>query len=97
LQILWTKGASDNLDEVEAYIGQDNPRAAIETVLKVINSVNQLAKYPAIGRPGRIEGTRELVILVVPLNKPVPEGINRGGSSGVVAKTDISRQMPFNG
>jgi len=70
LQILWTKGASDNLDEVEAYIGQDNPRAAIETVLKVINSVNQLAKYPAIGRPGRIEGTRELVILDTPFIVP---------------------------
>ncbi len=70
MQIRWTKGASDNLDEVEAYIGQDNPRAAIETVLKVINSANQLAKYPAIGRPGRIEGTRELVILDTPFIVP---------------------------
>lgn len=70
MKIRWTKGAMDNLEHIEAYIGKDNPRAAIETVLKVIHSVDQLSKYPAAGRPGRIENTKELVINGTPFIVP---------------------------
>lgn len=70
MKIRWTEGSSKNLDEIEKYIGHDNPRAAVETVLKVINSVNQLSKHPAIGRTGRIEGTRELIIPDTPFIAP---------------------------
>jgi len=70
LKIRWTKGAADNLEDIETYIGKDNPRAAIEMVLKVVNSVSRLSKYPAAGRPGRIENTRELVVPDTPFLVP---------------------------
>lgn len=70
MKIQWTKGASSNLENIEAYIGKDNPISAIETVLKVIHSVNHLSKYPAIGRPGRIENTKELIIADTPFIVP---------------------------
>jgi toxin ParE1/3/4 len=70
LKIRWTEGASKNLDEIENYIGQDNTRAAVKTALQVINSINQLSRYPAIGRAGRIEGTRELIVPDTPFIVP---------------------------
>lgn len=70
MKIRWTKGASDNLENIKAYIDEDNPRAALETVLKVVHSVNQLSKHPTIGGPGRLEGTRELIVADTPFIVP---------------------------
>ena len=50
MQIQWTKGASQNLKQVEEYIAQDNPRAAVDTVLKIIKSVELLVDHPALGK-----------------------------------------------
>lgn len=70
MKIRWTKGATDNLENIEVYVGKDNPRAAIKMVIKVIQSVNQLSRHPAMGKPGRIEETRELVIPDTPFIVP---------------------------
>jgi toxin ParE1/3/4 len=70
MRIQWTKGAKYNLKQVEEYIGQDNPQAAIDTVLKIIKSVEALADYPAMGRAGGIFGTRELIISGAPYIAP---------------------------
>lgn len=70
MRIQWTKGAKQNLKQVEEYIAQDNPHAAIATVLKIIKSVEALADHPALGRVGRIFGTRELIIGDIPYIVP---------------------------
>jgi len=70
LKIRWTKGASDNLENIKAYIDEDNQRAALETVLKVVHSVSQLSKHPTIGRPGRLADTRELIVADTPFIVP---------------------------
>ena len=44
------------------YIEADNPRAAIAIDDRIETRVEGLAQFPEMGRPGRIEGTRELVI-----------------------------------
>ena len=62
MRIRWTEKASRNLDRIEAYISQDSPAAALRTILAIIEEIEQLRYYPALGKPGRIEGTRELVI-----------------------------------
>lgn len=74
--VRWTKGAQQNLEHIEEYIAQDNPRAAIETVLKIIKSVELLVDQPAMGRAGRFIDTRELVISGTPYIVPyrVKEG-----------------------
>ncbi len=66
MHILWTKGAKNNLEHIEDYIAQDNPRAALDTVLKIIQSVEVLADHPEMGRAGRILSTRELIIVGSP-------------------------------
>jgi toxin ParE1/3/4 len=62
VRVKWTHAASRDLDRVEEYISRDNPRAAIETVLEIIRHVGMLADHPGMGRPGRVDGTRELTI-----------------------------------
>jgi toxin ParE1/3/4 len=70
VQIQWTKGANRNLKQVEEYIAQDNPRAAVNTVLKIIKSVELLVDQPAMGRVGRIVDTRELIVSGTPYIVP---------------------------
>ena len=62
MKIRWTEGAFRNLYQVEEYIAQDNPSAAVATVNKIIDSALMLADYPTIGKRGREQGTRELVV-----------------------------------
>ncbi len=57
---------TSNLDAIEAYIEVDNPAAAARTVLEIIEAVEQLAGHPGMGRPGRVPGTRELIIARLP-------------------------------
>jgi len=66
VRLKWTHAASLDLDRVEEYISRDKPRAAIETVLEIIRHVGMLAEYPGMGRPGRVDGTRELTIAGLP-------------------------------
>ena len=61
-KIRWLTTTSKNLDDEAVYIAQDDPLAAVALVKHVVDMVDALAEYPAIGRPGRIPGTRELII-----------------------------------
>jgi addiction module RelE/StbE family toxin len=66
VQVKWTSRARRDLSSVEAYIAQDNPTAAIDTVLKIIAATETLAGFADTGRPGRVPDTRELVITGLP-------------------------------
>lgn len=65
-RIRWLRTALKNLDDEADYIAQENPQAAKEMVQRVFDSVECLAEHPARGRPGRVLGTRELVITGTP-------------------------------
>lgn len=62
MQIVWLNTALKNLDELAEYIAQENPQAARHVVEAIEAQVNVLATQSALGRPGRVLGTRELVI-----------------------------------
>jgi len=62
LEIRWLKRALANLDAEAAFIARDNPAAAARVVDAITTTVESLAHHPALGRPGRVEGTRELVV-----------------------------------
>ncbi len=61
-RIAWLQTALDDLRGIHDYIARDNPDAARRVIKAVRDGVKVLQDHPAIGRPGRIEGTRELVI-----------------------------------
>ena len=71
MRVRWTKRAERDLDEIALYIGQDSPAAAARVVLELIDHVEAIRPgSPAIGRPGRVLGTRELVIGGLPYIVP---------------------------
>lgn len=62
MEIRWTRKALENLDTIAAYISQDNPVRARSFIGEIKEKTELLAQFPAIGRPGRVPGTRELVV-----------------------------------
>ncbi|MDZ8106623.1 MAG: type II toxin-antitoxin system RelE/ParE family toxin [Nostoc sp. DedQUE12a] len=66
MQIKWLRRALRNLEQAHSYISKENPEAAQEVILKIQVAASQLENYPFMGRPGRVEGTRELVISSTP-------------------------------
>jgi len=70
VQVRWLRRALKNLDEEAAYIARDNQEAAARVVEHIATSVARLASHPASGRPGRVPGTRELVVSGTPYIVP---------------------------
>jgi toxin ParE1/3/4 len=66
LSIRWLPLASNHRFEQLDYIAQDNPLAAASQDEEIERQVNMLAQHPKMGRPGRVTGTRELVISGTP-------------------------------
>lgn len=62
MQVRWLRKAIQNLDAEAEYIAQENPKVAAEMFEYVKTKVDMLGDFPATGRPGRVLGTRELVI-----------------------------------
>ncbi|MDM8523030.1 type II toxin-antitoxin system RelE/ParE family toxin [Desulfococcaceae bacterium HSG8] len=52
----------DDLNQSAEYIAQHNMNAARKLASRIWNAVQMLAHHPEMGRPGRISGTRELVV-----------------------------------
>jgi toxin ParE1/3/4 len=63
MRVKWLRKAVSNLDEEATYIAADDPAAARLVVKRVLDAVAQLVQQPDLGRPGRVPGTRELVVL----------------------------------
>ncbi len=66
MQIYWTTPARRDVNEAYDYIAERNPDAAALVEASILKSVERLANFPRMGRPGRREGTRELVISNLP-------------------------------
>ena len=58
------------IEDIHEQIAVDNPVAAARMVHRIRTAVKRLARFPALGRPGRVAGTRELVITGTPYIVP---------------------------
>ncbi len=68
---IWSPEAIADLAALRAYIEQDDPAAAQRVALHIIRNVEMLLQHnPEMGRPGRVPGTRELVIPKTPYIVP---------------------------
>ena len=71
MNIIWSPEAIGDLVSLRAYIAEDDPAAARGVVLHIIHNVELLLpNNPQMGRPGRVPGTRELVIPKTPFVVP---------------------------
>lgn len=66
MKIKWTGDAISDLIEIRRYIAQDSPRAANAVAMHIKRTVQLLSDQPNIGKLGRTNGTREIVISGLP-------------------------------
>jgi toxin ParE1/3/4 len=66
MRIIWRRAALNDLEAIREFIAQDNPQAATRVHAAVRTAVDPLASYPNLGRAGRVDGTRELIVVDLP-------------------------------
>ncbi len=62
MKIIWRAQARNDLKEAIRYLRKGNPQVALKTSEAIRQKVTLLAEHPHLGRPGRVESTRELVV-----------------------------------
>ncbi len=66
MRLEWSSFAQSDRDAIFDYIEADSAQAAVTVDDRIRTQIESLAQFPQSGRPGRIEGTRELVIQRTP-------------------------------
>jgi toxin ParE1/3/4 len=68
---VWSPEAIEDLASLRAYIERDDRAAAQRVALHIVRNIETLlSQHPDMGRPGRVPGTRELVIPRTPFIVP---------------------------
>jgi plasmid stabilization system protein ParE len=91
MRVRWLHKALRNLDDEATYIATDDATAARLVVKRVLDAVSSLAEQPGLGRPGRVPGTRELI--VAKTRYIVPYRV-RGETVEILRVFHTSRRLP---
>jgi addiction module RelE/StbE family toxin len=62
MRVKWLLVALDDLHQAGQYIAKSSPAAATKVIDRISKATRMLSDQPGIGRPGRVMGTRELVV-----------------------------------
>jgi toxin ParE1/3/4 len=66
MRVRWTTDAADDLERICDYIAETRPESARRVAQAIVQGIADLETFPNRGRPGRVEGTRELVFVSLP-------------------------------
>jgi len=66
MKIRWAPEAAEDYSHIVHYIREDNASAALRVAKSIRESIATLKTFPRLGRPGRMEGTLELVLPPLP-------------------------------
>jgi len=70
MKIIWTAQALQDLLLAREHIEMDNKVAAARIANRLSVAAKRLANHPEVGRPGRVDSTRELVVTSTPYLLP---------------------------
>jgi len=93
MRVKWSRKALLNLDIAVEYIATDKPVAALDVAQRIWDASQLLADQPGMGRPGRVAGTRELVVPGLPFVLPYVED---GDSVIILRVMHTSMKWPEN-
>jgi addiction module RelE/StbE family toxin len=62
MKTIWAERARIARKDLINFIAEDNVLAALEVDDTISAAVLRLEQFPSLGKPGRIDGTRELVV-----------------------------------
>ena len=91
MQVIWSAEAVSDLAALRRFIAKDDPAAAKRVVMRIRQAVSLLATAKEAGRPGRVAGTRELV--VPGTSYIVPYRVTKGAVE-VITAFHTSRRWP---
>ena len=66
MQLRWTEEAATDLERISDYLLIHAPDRASELIHVVYDAPSTLLTFPNRGRPGKRDGTRELVLTPLP-------------------------------
>jgi toxin ParE1/3/4 len=66
IQLRWTEAAAEDLERIANYLFEETPLHAARLVTEIYKAPAQLLIFPLLGRPGKAEGTRELILSALP-------------------------------
>ncbi|MDQ2996774.1 MAG: type II toxin-antitoxin system RelE/ParE family toxin [Chloroflexota bacterium] len=78
MRIIWSAPARREWAEHYRFYATRNPEAARRVQQLVMSGAARLREHPQLGRPGRVEGSRELIISGTPfllVYDPTPDRI----------------------
>ncbi|MBM2812221.1 MAG: hypothetical protein HW416_2980 [Chloroflexi bacterium] len=84
MRVVWPDQAEADLDALSDYLLDRDAGAALRVYTAIRDRVALLAEYPALGRPGRVDGTRELVVAQTPYI--VPYSVDRRTESVIILR-----------
>ena len=93
MRVKWTRKALLNLDQAMDFIAADKPAAASMVASNIWNAALGLADHPGMGRPGRVAGTRELIVPGLPYILPYVE---KDGTVIILRVMHTSMKWPNN-
>lgn len=62
MKIVWHPLALEDVAAMVDFISEDDPRAARGMVQRIRATARMLSRHPGAGRPGRVIGTREMIV-----------------------------------
>ena len=66
MRLRWTPAAAEDLEHIQEYLAEHHPQFAQSIIIELYESIRALKTSPRLGRVGREEGTRELVLTRLP-------------------------------
>jgi toxin ParE1/3/4 len=66
MRLRWTPAAVADLNEINAYLKEHHPGYRHPTMRKLYDTIRALRTAPLRGRPGREDGTREILFPPMP-------------------------------
>jgi addiction module RelE/StbE family toxin len=66
VRLTWSAFALSDRDSIFTHVEAQNPAAAVAIDERIVAVARRLRDFPESGRPGRVAGTRELVVTGTP-------------------------------
>ena len=91
MRVFWTRIALADMAAAYDFVAADEPAAAKKIMRRIDGAIGLLRRFPDMGRPGRVKGTREIVVAGTPFVVPYRVRENR---VEVLAVLHGSRRWP---
>lgn len=76
MKVVWSRRAIRHLVSLRQHIERDSEHSAALVARRILKAIELLETHPEMGRPGRVSGTRELVVADTPYI--IPYRVRRG-------------------